>query len=64
MLSGELTMYLGDPAERVDVPAGGAINVPAGTALQSANHGESDLVVYAYGHPPEDANAELLDPVV
>ena len=32
-----------------------------GTPLQSANHGEQDLLVYAYGTPPEDEHAELLD---
>jgi len=64
VLSGTLSLYLGEPPERVDVPAGGAVNVPAGTPLQSANHGDADLVVYAYGHPPEDTTAELLDPAV
>src|SRR4051794_39652469 len=38
VLSGELTMYLGEPPERVDVRAGGVINVSARTPLQSANH--------------------------
>jgi quercetin dioxygenase-like cupin family protein len=64
VLSGALTMYLGEPPERVEVPAGGAINVPAGTPLQSANHGAEDLVVYAYGYPPEETTAELLDSAV
>ena len=64
VLSGTLTMYLGDPQERVDVPAGGVVRVAPGTPLQSANHGTVDLVVYAYGYPPEDETAELLDPVV
>ena len=64
VLSGTLTMYLGVPAERRDVPAGGLIHVDPGTPLQTANHGDLDLVVYAYGYPPEDENAELLDPVV
>src|SRR5215210_4497432 len=54
VLQGELTMYLGDAAERVDVPAHGVINVPAGTPLQSVNHGAADVIVYAYGFPPED----------
>src|ERR1700753_1750352 len=36
---GELTMYLGEPPERVDVPVGGVIHVPAGTPLQTVNHG-------------------------
>ena len=51
-------------AERRDVPAGGLIHVDPGTPLQTANHGDVDLVVYAYGYPPENENAELLDPVV
>jgi quercetin dioxygenase-like cupin family protein len=64
VIAGALTMYLGEPPERVEVPVAGVINVPAGTPLQAANHGDEDLLVYAYGYPPEDKNAELLDPVV
>ncbi len=63
VLAGTLTMYLGDPAERRDVPAGGLIHVDPGTPLQTANHGVDELVVYAYGFPPESEHAELLDPV-
>jgi quercetin dioxygenase-like cupin family protein len=63
-IAGTLTMYLGEPAERVDVPVGGLINVPAGTPLQTANHGDEDLLVYAYGYPPEDEHAEVLEPAV
>ena len=36
----------------------------SGTPLQSANHGDVDLIVYAYGYPPEQTTAELLDPAV
>jgi uncharacterized cupin superfamily protein len=61
VLSGTLSMYLGDPPVRQDVPAGGLIHVEAGTAIQSANHGDDDLVVYAYGAPPESERSELLD---
>jgi quercetin dioxygenase-like cupin family protein len=64
VLSGTLSMYVGEPAERVEVPAGALIHIPPGTPLQSANHGEADLLVYAYGYPPEDEHAELLDPAV
>jgi quercetin dioxygenase-like cupin family protein len=64
VMAGELSIYLGEPPERVDVPTGGVVNVPAGTPLQSANHADVDLVVYAYGYPPEDTTAELLDPAV
>ena len=61
VLAGTLTMYLGDPAERRDVPAGGLIHVEPGTALQTVNHGEVELVVYAYGTPPESERAEILE---
>jgi mannose-6-phosphate isomerase-like protein (cupin superfamily) len=61
VLSGTLTMYLGEPPERVDVGPGGAIHVDARTPLQTVNHGDEDLVVYVYGYPPEDEHAELLD---
>ena len=59
-LSGTLTMYLGEPPERRDVPVGGLIHVPPGTPLQTANHGDGDLLVYAYGYPPESEHAEIL----
>ena len=61
VLSGTLSMYLGEPPERQDVPAGSLIHVEPGTALQSANHGDEDLLVYAYGTPPESEHAEILD---
>ena len=61
VLSGTLSMYLGEPPERQDVPAGSLIHVEPGTALQSANHGDEDLLVYAYGTPPESERGEILD---
>jgi quercetin dioxygenase-like cupin family protein len=64
VLRGTLTMYLGDPPERVEVPEGGLIHVEPGTVLQTANHGDGELLVYAYGTPPEDEHAEILDSVV
>ena len=63
MLAGTLSMYVGDPPERRDVPTGGLIHVEPGTALQAANHGDDDLVLYAYGTPPESENAEILGSV-
>ena len=63
VLSGALTMYVGEPPERVLVASGSVINVPAGTPLQAANHGDEDLVVYAYGYPP-DHGAAVLEPAV
>jgi quercetin dioxygenase-like cupin family protein len=59
-ISGTLTMYLGEPPERHDVPVGGIIHVHPGTPLQTVNHGDEDLLVYVYGTPPETEHAELL----
>jgi mannose-6-phosphate isomerase-like protein (cupin superfamily) len=63
-LAGTLTMYLGEPPERHDVPVGGLIHVEPGTPLQTVNHGDEDLLVYVYGWPPESENAELLESAV
>ena len=60
VLAGVLTMYLGDPPVRVDVPAGGVVRVDPGTALQTVNHGVQELLVWASGYPPEHEQAELL----
>jgi quercetin dioxygenase-like cupin family protein len=64
VLAGTLSMYVGEPPVRHDVPTGGIINIKPGTPLQTANHGDGELLVYAYGYPPEDQTADILDPVV
>jgi mannose-6-phosphate isomerase-like protein (cupin superfamily) len=64
VLEGTLTMYVGEPPERVEVRRGGVIRVAARTPLQSVNEGTEDLVVYAHGYPPEEERAELLDSAV
>ncbi|MBA3384845.1 MAG: cupin domain-containing protein [Actinobacteria bacterium] len=61
VLAGTLSMYLGDHPERQDVPTGGLVHVEPGTPLQTANHGDEDLVPYIYGTPPEREQAEILD---
>jgi quercetin dioxygenase-like cupin family protein len=64
VLGGTLTMYLGEPPERVDVPPGGVVKVEPGTALQTVNHARDELVVWVSGYPPEDERAELLESAV
>jgi quercetin dioxygenase-like cupin family protein len=64
VISGTMSMYLGDPPERRDLPPGGLVHVTPGTALQTVNHGDEDLLVYAYGTPPESEHAEILDSAV
>jgi mannose-6-phosphate isomerase-like protein (cupin superfamily) len=61
VVSGTLTMYLGEPPEKRSVGVGGLVHVPAGTPLQTVNEGSGDLLVYAYGYPPENEHAELLE---
>jgi quercetin dioxygenase-like cupin family protein len=63
VVSGTLSMYVGEPVERVDVSRGGVVHVDGGTPLQSANHGDEELVVYVYG-APQDEGAEVLDTAV
>ena len=63
-VSGTLTMYLGEPPERVEVPVGGLIHVEPDTELQTANHGDEELLLYVYGTPPESEHAEILGSVV
>ena len=60
VLEGTLSIYLGDPPRRVEVPRHGIVRVPAGTAVQSANHGTAELLVAALGTPPEEEASELL----
>jgi len=64
VLAGTLSMYLGEPPERHDVARGGMIHVDPGTPLQTVNHGAEDLIVYAYGYPPENERAEILDSAI
>jgi len=60
VLEGTLTVYLGDPPAAVEVPERGLVHVPAGTAVQSANRGDSDVLVLAFATPPEEERSELL----
>jgi quercetin dioxygenase-like cupin family protein len=64
VLAGTLSMYVGEPPVREDVPTGGLIHIEPGTPLQTVNHTDQDLLLYVYGTPPEDEHAELLDSAV
>ncbi|HEY2327859.1 MAG TPA: cupin domain-containing protein [Gaiellaceae bacterium] len=63
VISGNLTMLLGDPPQRVDVGEGGVVAVEPGTALQVRNETDDELVLYIYGAPPEHAGADFFDDV-
>lgn len=64
VVRGTLTMYLDDPPTRHEVPEQGLVRVEPGTPLQIVNEGDEELVIYAYGAPPEHGHAEFLDSAV
>jgi quercetin dioxygenase-like cupin family protein len=64
VVRGTLTMYLGDPPERHQVPQGGLIHVESGTPLQIVNESDEELLLFIYGAPPEHGHAEFLDSAV
>jgi mannose-6-phosphate isomerase-like protein (cupin superfamily) len=61
ILRGTLTMYLGEPPKRFELPAGSVVHVEARTPLQLRNEGAEEVTLYAYGAPPEHGHAEFLD---
>jgi mannose-6-phosphate isomerase-like protein (cupin superfamily) len=63
VLSGTLTMLLGDEPERVDLGPGGVVAVEAMTPLQMRNETDEELVVFVYGAPPLREGADFLDDV-
>jgi mannose-6-phosphate isomerase-like protein (cupin superfamily) len=63
VVSGELTMLLGDPPERIDVGPQSVVAVEPGTPLQVRNESDEELVLFIYGAPPEQAGADMLDDV-
>ena len=63
VLSGRLTMVLGDPPERVDVGPQSVVAVEPQTPLQVRNETDEELVLYIYGAPPEQAGADYFDDV-
>src|SRR5213592_1942755 len=63
VISGQLTMLLGDPPERIDVGPESVVAVEPGTPLQVRNEGGEELVLYIYGAPPEQGGADFFDDV-
>jgi uncharacterized cupin superfamily protein len=64
VLEGTATLALGDPPQRVELPAGSAVIVEPGTALQQRNESARDTVILAIGAPREEpGNADYLPAV-
>ena len=63
VVSGTLTMLLGEEPERVDLGPGSVVAVEPTTPLQVRNESDDELVVFIYGAPPEQAGSDYLDDV-
>jgi mannose-6-phosphate isomerase-like protein (cupin superfamily) len=63
VLDGTLTVDLGDPPERHEIPRGGLLVLERGTIVQLRNTGSAELVLFIYGAPPETGKGEFFDDV-
>lgn len=63
VISGRLTMLLGEPPERVDVGPQSVVAVEPETPLQVRNENDEELILYIYGAPPEQEGADFFDDV-
>ena len=61
VLEGTLTMLLGEPPERVDLPPRSVCKVETDTPLQLFNAGGEDVTVFIYGAPPATDQSEMLE---
>ena len=61
VLDGTLTMLLGEPPERVDLPPQSVCKVDVNTPLQLFNAGDEDATVFIYGAPPATDQSEMLE---
>jgi uncharacterized cupin superfamily protein len=60
VLDGTATLALGDPAERVELPAGSIAVVEAGTPLQVLNESDAETTILIVGAPPVSGEADYL----
>ena len=63
VLDGTLTVDLGEPPERHEVPRGGVLVVQPGTIIQLRNAGDEELALFICGAPPEQGGAVFFDGV-
>jgi mannose-6-phosphate isomerase-like protein (cupin superfamily) len=63
VLEGAVAMLLGDPPERVELPAASVAVVQPGTPLQVRNESDGEAVVLIVGSPPETGRGEILPDV-
>jgi len=63
VISGQMTMLLGDPPDRIDVGPQSVVAVEPNTPLQVRNEGGEELVLYIYGVPAEQGGADFFDDI-
>ncbi|HWB23456.1 MAG TPA: cupin domain-containing protein [Gaiellaceae bacterium] len=63
VLSGTVTLLLGEPPQRFDLQPQGVVSLEPGTAVQVRNESDHEAVVLVYGAPPVSGQAEILDDV-
>ena len=63
VVEGTLTMLLGEPPERFELPPRSLVVVEPGTPLQLRNESDADMLVFAYGAPYQssDYSADVLE---
>ena len=63
VVSGTLTLLVGEPPERFDLEPESVASVKPGNPLQLRNEGDEELVIFAYGAPAVVEPAEIVDDV-
>ena len=61
VLSGTLTILVGEEPDRVELPPHSVIAVETDTPLQLFNAGDDELVLFIYGAPPATDQSEMLE---
>src|SRR4051812_21290369 len=61
VVEGTLTMLVGDPPERLELPPESVVAVDPGTPLQVRNDSDQEAVVFIYGAPPETGSGQILE---
>ncbi len=63
VLEGTLTLLLGEPPERFDLGPEGVASVSPGSAIQVRNESDTEVTFLAYGAPPVEGQAEIIDDI-
>jgi quercetin dioxygenase-like cupin family protein len=61
VLDGAVTMWLGEPPQREELPARSIVRIAPGTPLQIHNDSGAEATLLIWGAPPERGKAEILD---